>query len=168
MEISSLLLILTVAMLTMAFIIRPFVNSKTWKTSKKENPEQVNNDHAYSSLLAEKERILSAIEELDFDNKLNKVPEDLYPVQRTEFMNRAAEVLKALDEMGVAQPIPVGMKTGKPRPGNGEYDEVEALIAKRRGEVNAKSKSFCPHCGKPAQASDRFCPKCGKPVRPSA
>ncbi|MBA4419578.1 MAG: hypothetical protein C0391_00325 [Anaerolinea sp.] len=168
MDITSVLLILTVALLATAFIFRPFISRKNWKTSKNENPEHVNKDHDYSSLLAEKERILSAIEELDFDNKLNKVPEDLYPIQRAEFMNRAAEVLKALDEMGVGRDETVGMTASKYSPDNGEYDEVEALIAKRRGEVKVKGKSFCPHCGQPAQASDRFCPKCGKLVRSSA
>ena len=85
METTSILLILTVLLLVAAYIGRPFY-IKDARYSRKLNPAdgaaKDKLDHVHSSLLAEKERILSSIQELDFDYSLHKVPEDLYPDQR--------------------------------------------------------------------------------------
>ncbi len=104
MELSAILLILTVLILTAVFIARPFFEKgprKNRKEIKQTGMELADHDHLLSSLLAEKERILSSIQELDFDNTLNKVPEDQYPVQRSELMHQAAVILQKLEELGI-------------------------------------------------------------------
>jgi hypothetical protein len=104
METTAILLILTVLLLTAAFIGRPFY-IKDARYTRKLNPAdgavKDKLDHIHSSLLAEKERILASIQELEFDFSLHKVPEDLYPVQRAELLQQAAGLLKELEEMGI-------------------------------------------------------------------
>lgn len=164
-DITAILLTLTVLVLAAAYILNPFL--KTGKRISRSEAGGINSlDHQRSSLLAEKERLLNAVNELDFDNELGKVPEDLYPVQRAELIQKAAGVLRDLEAFGEA-PEEAGKssKTAN-KAGNGDYDELEAQIAKRRSEANGKSRIFCPGCGKPVQPADKFCPKCGKTINP--
>jgi hypothetical protein len=158
-DITSILIIVSIGLLTAAFIFKPFLTKSA--AEKKESAEQTKIDHVRSSLLAEKERVLSALQELDFDHTLHKIPEEEYPVQRAALMTRAAEIMQALDEMGVATAAPVVDPAAKAGSGQ-DYDEVEALIAKRRGETGKQNKGFCPKCGQPILENDRFCPKCGQ------
>jgi hypothetical protein len=130
-----------------------------------------------STLLAERDRVVAALQELDFDFKLNKIPAEDYPIQRAALLQKGAEILKQLDEL-----TPSGQK------GEAEDrvekavaarradaaalvpatllndDQIEALIASRRTSRKEKSGGFCPRCGKPILASDRFCPSCGKAI----
>jgi rubrerythrin len=169
METTAILLILTVVLLVAAFIGRPFY-IKDARYTRKLNPADGASkdklDHIHSSLLAEKERILSSIQELDFDNSLHKVPEDLYPVQRAELLQKAAGLLKELENMGFAHETKVTVKTKNSNKVMTGYDELEEMIAKRRTEIKEKSSGFCPRCGRAIQENDRFCPKCGFTITP--
>ncbi len=159
MDITSILIVASIGLLTAAFIIKPFFTKSAALVN--ESAEQAKRDHIRSSLLAEKERVLSALQELDFDQTLNKIPEEEYPIQRTALMARAAEIMKSLDEMGYKEGGLKPAKGSAASSGQG-YDEVEALIAKRRGETGKHNKGFCPRCGQPTLENDRFCPKCGQ------
>jgi hypothetical protein len=169
MEPTAILLILTILLLAAAFIGRPFY-IKDARYSRKLNPAdgaaKDKLDHIHSSLLAEKERILSSIQELDFDYSLRKVPEDLYPVQRAELLHQAAGLLKELEDMGFSHETKL---TSSPKGSikvATDYDELEEMIAKRKTEIKEKSSGFCPRCGRAIQESDRFCPKCGFTIAP--
>jgi hypothetical protein len=169
METTSILLILTVLLLTAAFISRPFF-MKDARYNRKVTPAdgaaKERFDHLHSSLLAEKERILSSIQELDFDNSLRKVPEDLYPIQRAELLQQAAGLLKELEDMGFNQETKPKVNSMSSSKVTTNYDELEEMIAKRRIEIKEKSSGFCPRCGRAIQESDRFCPKCGFTITP--
>ena len=169
METTSILLILTILLLATAFIGRPFF-VKDARYIRKYNPAEGaakdKLDHIHSSLLAEKERILSSIQELDFDYSLHKVPEDLYPIQRVELLQQAAGLLKELEDMGFAQETKSIINSKSPNKVSTGYDELEEMIAKRRTEKKEKSSGFCPRCGRAIQESDRFCPKCGFTIAP--
>ncbi len=52
-----------------------------------------------SSLMAERDRVINALQELDFDFKLGKIPEEDYPVQRAELLQMGTGVLKKLDQL---------------------------------------------------------------------
>jgi hypothetical protein len=170
MEPTAILLILTVLLLAAAYIGRPFY-IKDARYSRKLNPadgaakDKV--DHIHSSLLAEKERILSSIQELDFDYSLHKIPEDLYPVQRTELLEQAAGLLKELEDMGFTQETKLTSTSKNSNKVTTDYDELEEMIAKRRTEIKEKNSGFCPRCGRAIQESDRFCPKCGFTIAPT-
>jgi rubrerythrin len=169
METTSILLILTVLLLVAAYIGRPFY-IKDARYSRKLNPAdgaaKDKLDHVHSSLLAEKERILSSIQELDFDYSLHKVPEDLYPDQRAELLQQAAGILKELEDMGFTHETKMTSTPNSSNKVTTGYDELEEMIAKRRTEIKEKSSGFCPRCGRAIQESDRFCPKCGFTIEP--
>jgi len=117
-----------------------------------------------SSLLAERDRILNAISELDFDNTLGKIPADDYPLRREQLVQRGAEVLRQLDEYQGASAVDstsARLETALKSGAVNQDDDLEALIATRRRERQEKSGGFCPQCGGTVVQSDRFCPKCG-------
>ncbi len=139
-------------------------------------------DHDTSSLLAERDRVLDALQELDFDHMLGKVPAEDYPAQRAALLQKGAAILRQLD--GLAAPSGTGMGEGRPAgeaieqalavrraetaPGDSpdlSDDALESLIAARRAHRRDRCSGFCPRCGKPVLASDRFCPSCGTPIR---
>lgn len=95
MDLGSILFILALMVLVGLIIGRPFFE----KDQKSPQAEFDALDHQQSTLLAERDRILNAIQELDFDHALGKVPENEYPSQRTILMQKGAEVLRQLDAL---------------------------------------------------------------------
>ncbi len=175
MDLGSIFLILGLLVLVGLFISRPFLGQKATVVS----PEE----HEYSSLLAERDRVLTALQELDFDYTLGKIPEADYPAQRAAMLEHGAEVLRQLDASRVetsrdeaesrleaaiaARRLDAARLQAAPNGASGRIlllapdDNLEVLIASRRRERKEKSAGFCPQCGRPVQLSDRFCPKCG-------
>jgi len=182
MDIGSLFLILALAILVGLYITRPlFQRHKALpqKDTLQVSPEE----HALSALLAERDRALTALQELDFDYLLGKIPEEDYPEQRQALLQRGAEILRQLDQAQTGRSEPLAEerleailterrqaqaaignngKNGKSRPPD---DAIEALIATRRRSRQEKAAGFCPKCGGPVQQTDRFCPKCGVAVK---
>ncbi len=118
-----------------------------------------------SSLLAERERLLNALQELEFDFQLGKIPEEDYPVQRAELMRKGAEVLKKLDALAPSRPAVMQAAEASAvatHSGSLSDDDIESMLAARRRARKTKSAGFCPRCGKPILATDQFCPNCGK------
>lgn len=123
MGLGSVLLILALLILVALFVARPLVEGENldWRG----DPER-------STWLAERERVLDALLELDFDHQLDKVPDEVYAVQRQRLLAQGAEALKHLDALDKGQ---TGQKSvekalGKRKQaGKGKRDELEALIA---------------------------------------
>jgi NADH pyrophosphatase NudC (nudix superfamily) len=159
MQITTFLLLLALLTVVAWFVTRPLM--------RQGHARILADDHEVSSLLAERERVLEALEELDFDYALGKVPADEYPLQRSALLKQGAAILRRLDtlssspeqKMEMPQPVPAE------QPDAMSDDEIETLIAARRSARKARSGGFCPACGKPIMASDRFCPYCGKTLR---
>jgi hypothetical protein len=188
MDIGSLLLILALLLLVGMFVARPFFNRNTIEMSSRTDLE----DHEMSSLLAERDRILTALQELDFDHALGKIPEGEYPVQRELLVKQGANIYRELDRYAHDAPVDeaelrleaaiaarsaapartdqltsgkesvVAIAGGGAKLAIAADDEIESLLATRRRGRNDKYAGFCPQCGRPVQKSDRFCPKCGK------
>lgn len=151
MEVQSLLLILGVLLLAAAFVAQPFIGAA------RPSPAA---DRTRSRLLAEQERLINALRELDFDHALGKVPAEDYPLQRAELVRQGAEVMRQLDELPSAR--------GRPRQSRAVSvtdDAIEERITSRRSERREKAGGFCPHCGKVVLAADRFCSHCGKSLQ---
>src|SRR3989337_3677596 len=89
MDIGSIFLILALLVLVGLFIGRPLFERKAISVSEEE--------HELSSLLAERDRLLNALQELDFDYSLGKIPEDDYPAQRALLVQKGADILRQLD-----------------------------------------------------------------------
>ena len=183
MEIGSIFLILALLLVVGLFVGRPLFDNKREKLITATDAA----DHQRSTLLAERDRMLTALSELDFDYTLGKIPEEDYPVQRTLLLQKGAGLLRQLDALeteagagDLGEQLEAAITARRMEPsmaGDGTYDrgevsarlampgsaedEFEAMLADRRRARQEKAAGFCPKCGQPVHKSDRFCPKCG-------
>jgi hypothetical protein len=178
MDIGSIFLILGLMILVGVFVSRPFFEGGSVTEDMLSDQEE----HAVSALLAERDRVLNALQELEFDYTMGKIPEEDYPGQREALVKRGAEVLRQLDQYHpqpsegdaddrveaaveahradkAAQPAQEATVTV-----TDPDDDLEVMIAIRRRARQEKATGFCPKCGGPVQKSDRFCPKCGQNI----
>ena len=168
MDLGAIFLLLGVLILVAMYVARPFIVRER---------RLVSEGHELSVLMAERDRILNALQELDFDHALGKIPDEDYPAQRLILLQKGADVLRQLDEM---QPSRAAGTTedrleaaiaarradaGAAQPSTMSDDDLEELIAKRRSASKEKVSGFCPKCGKPVLVTDSFCPNCGRPLK---
>jgi len=172
MDIGAIFLLLSVSLLTVLFVTRPFFERRRISGAAA-------GDQELSSLLAERDRLLGALQELDFDHTLAKIPAQDYPVMRANLLKQASDILRKLDMLQPHNHIQVDAESRveaviastradatveKSSERESNDDDLEDLIAARRAARKDKSAGFCPKCGKPILRSDRFCPSCGKPI----
>lgn len=169
MDLGAILILLALLIAVGLFLAAPLMRGA--------RPRPLDEAPEVSSLLAERDRVINALQELDFDYKLGKVPEAAYPAQRTELLQRGAAILKELDQLQpedatgadaghrVEQAAAAGAGTDAGSSSDLPDDRIDSLLAARRAARRDKSGGFCPHCGKPVLLNDRFCPNCGKPVQ---
>lgn len=184
MDIGSLFLVLALALAVGLFVSEPFFESPDRKSSPAQAAAEVR-EHSRSALLADEERVLDTLQELDFDNSLGKIPVSEYLTQRSSLLKQGADVMRELDRFAEqseisgaedrlekmiadrrAQASATIIGAGATNFGEGAAnigagDAIEDQIAVRRRSRDEKSVGFCPKCGHPLQKSDRFCPKCG-------
>ncbi len=91
MNTSSISIILAIFLLAALYISQPFLKMESSKDRKGESE--------YPRLMAERERILDAIEESDIDYELGKVEKEDYQRQRQSLLKQGAEILRNLDEL---------------------------------------------------------------------
>lgn len=170
MDIGSIFLTLAVLILVGLFVSVPFFQKQVILV-----PEE----HEVSGLLAENERVLNALQELDFDNALGKIPAEDYPGMRSALMQKGVAILHQLDDVQqtnthsdaervLEEAIAarrVDSEAIARRDAADNDEDLEALIARRRAERKSKSAGFCSKCGNPILLSDTFCPKCGNPLK---
>lgn len=175
MDLGSIFLILALAVLVSFYISRPFFNRSSEDEPLIDRLSAREQDHVYSFLLAERDRLLTALQELDFDHTLGKIPESDYPAQRAALMQAGAVVLRKLDELAPeGTPVysaeerleaAVAVKrVGTSRRSmaqSGELDEIESMVIARRLKREEKMAGFCSQCGAPVRKSDQFCSRCG-------
>lgn len=177
MDIGSIFLVLGLFILVALYIGKPLLEKKSIAVSQEEQD--------LSALLAEKDRMVTTLQELEFDHLLGKIPEEDYPTLRASMMQRGADLLRRIDEfqppartlvaedrleaainarrLATTQAV-AQTKTSARNGGNGVRvpdDDLERMIANRRRSRQEKAGGFCPKCGSVVQQSDRFCPKCG-------
>jgi len=168
---SSLILLFIVIVLIVLFVMQPLTSRR--------RPE-VEGSQVLSTLLAEHDRVLNSLKDLDFDNSLGKIPVEAFPVQRANLVQQGAEILRKIDQLAPvldAAPIVLTnredqveaiLSARRARQETGavtDEDEVESLIAKRRKIHTGKPGSYCPQCGRPLTNPERFCPNCGYPIQ---
>lgn len=115
MPLSSILLLLALLVLVALFVARPFLDPHS--------ADEVSNE--VSPWIAERERVLDALAELDADFQLGKVPEEIYQPQRKQLLAKGAEALKELEKLGA--------KTGKD-PRTVSDAQLEELIDARKAK----------------------------------
>jgi hypothetical protein len=171
MDFGSIFLILSLAVVVVLFVSQPLLARRPDATQQVQRQVRAE-DHQRSALLAERDRLLNSLHDLDFDHALGKIPAEDYPVQRAVLLQSGAEVLRQLEAMGYTEDIRQdAAQSGASAQGRKEWpviaepdDELEEMIAVYRKERQEKSAGFCPNCGRPMRKSDRFCARCGTAV----
>lgn len=165
MELTAIFFSLAVLILVAMYLYSPFMERRARRVTEEE--------HELSALMAERDRVINSLQELDFDFKLGKVPEEDYPTQRASLLQKGADILRKIDvlvpsstevdtETRIEQAIAARRADAAVAKTDVSDDDLEALIASRRKGRTNKSAGFCPRCGKPVMVTDRFCPACGK------
>ena len=164
MQPAALLLTLGVIILVSLYLYIPFLERQSRRVTEEE--------HELSALLAERDRAINSLQELDFDFKLGKIPEGEYPEQRADLLKKGADIMRKIDsfspQAGSAQDTEsrledaiAARRADRWSAGEPTDDDIESMIIARKKSRNDKSAGFCPSCGKPIMTSDRFCPSCG-------
>ncbi len=169
MELTAIFFSLAVLILVGMYLYAPFMEHRARRVTEEE--------HELSALMAERDRVINSLQELDFDFKLGKVPEEDYPAQRASLLQKGADILRKIDSLA---PPSLSGSNGQDTEARLEKaiaarradaaaaraevsdDDLEAMISSRRKGHTNKSAGFCPRCGKPVMVTDRFCPSCGK------
>jgi rubrerythrin len=169
MDIGAIFFTLAVVTLVGLYVGQPYFQRRKRRATQE--------NHEYSSLMAEYDRAVNTLQELDFDNSLGKVPVEDYPQQRAELLAKGADLLRKLDalrpqesgrdaesRMEAAVASRRADSSAKKSAVALDDEDLESMIAARRKTHKEKSAGFCPKCGKPILVSDRFCPSCGKAI----
>jgi hypothetical protein len=169
-DLSAILLLIALLLGVGLYLAAPLIFDAPRRSVKEESGE-------ISSLLAERDRVINSLRELDFDFRLGKIPDEDYPAQRAELLQKGADILRKLDSL---QPQPIGddeveariERAAAARRADAAVktepvsdDEIESMLATRRKARKSKSAGFCPKCGKAVLVSDQFCPNCGKALK---
>jgi hypothetical protein len=149
MTLPSFIIVLFIFILSGVIVLRPFLEQKQAKIPSKAG--------VYDSLLAERERLLSAIEELDLDLELSKISPGEHAQDRNLLLSQAADVLKELDRYSKPKKTKKATASVKDV---GE-DELEKMISERRMQLKEEKADLCSSCGDPISPDDQFCSHCG-------
>jgi hypothetical protein len=166
MDLTAIFFSLAVLILVGIYLYAPFIERRARRITEEE--------HELSALMAERDRVINSLQELDFDHKLGKIPKEDYPVQRANLLQKGADILRRIDSLA---PQTVSAQDTEARLERAiaarradaslarvevSDDDLESMISARRKSRSSKSAGFCPRCGKPVMVTDRFCPSCGK------
>jgi hypothetical protein len=173
MDIGSIFLLLGILVIVVLFIFQPFIDERKNKVLITQALPSIEKEMHISSMLAERDRILRALQELDFDFTLGKIPEEDYPTQRQFLLQKGAELIKKLDEISGDDQSSDQLQRIEATLGGSKTEikidtekiekdvDVESMVAARKRSKESKPDGFCPKCGKPVSKTDKFCSKCG-------
>ena len=151
MEIGAILFILGLLALVAAYVVRPLLQQRGMVVTEE--------DVEFSSLLAQRDRVLDALAELDMDRAMNKIDAEDYQQRRAELMKEGAGLLRRIDELGADQ------RTSSEGPVEDLESSIEAEVMKLRQRSSPdQSIKYCPSCGAEALTEDKFCTQCGEPL----
>jgi hypothetical protein len=149
MDIVSLLIILALALMAGAYIANPLLSQSRIAIEP--------GDRGISSLQAERDRALTALEELDMDHAMGKIGGEDYQDRRMELLAQGAGALRALDELYAEE---AGSSSAE------DLDAaLEAAVARLRATARHPVATNCPRCGEEIKERDVFCARCGEPLR---
>ena len=179
MDLGSLLLGLALLLLVAFIVARPILERRDMPDQEISRADQ---------LVAERESLLAALRDLDFDHATGKISDEDYTPQRAQFVAQGVAILKHLDALGPALPEHAvsaedeieravaarrrssleRRATPAARAVQSADDLIEAAVAARRKPAPAQRPApapdgvTCSNCGALAKPGDRFCPKCGR------
>jgi len=156
MELGAIFLSLAVLLLAALFISQPFLFPAKEHKASAENAQ-------ISALLADKDRYLGLIQELEQDHSLGRITDEDYPAMRSDLMLKASNTLRKIEELENIISHQT-FQTPLPRTAVKQNIDLDDLLAMRRSQKKDRTDGFCPHCGKPVVKSDKFCSHCGKKI----
>jgi hypothetical protein len=184
MDIGAILLLLALLILVGLYISQPLMRRRSTPASIQSSKL----NHDLSMLLAEKERILEALEELDNDHELGKIPEEDYPLQRGGMIKRGADILRQLDNLQI-QPVSgkrdahieeviaarrtssgqhLKTQTAEGEHGDGANESLsEQFVIENAGIDDDLEIRIASRRRTRESKSGGFCPQCGNPLRTS-
>jgi zinc-ribbon domain len=143
-------------------------------------------------LLADRERVLTQMRDLDFDRAMSKINEVDFTAQRAQLVAEGVAILKQLDALGLTP----GQASGAPEARLAPSGEIEAAVAqvrarraarapvdldaeieagvaaaaaaRRAARLSGADKIVCAKCGAEPVPGDRFCARCGAPLPAAA
>ena len=133
MDLAALFLTFGVLFLVGMYLYLPFLRGYGRRVTQEE--------HDLSSLMAERDRVLSSLQELDFDFKLGKIPEEDYPDQRSSLLQKGADILRKIDSLTEKYDLSreAAKPSKKPRAKEKLTDEsLESMIAARQEAKKAR------------------------------
>lgn len=133
MELTSILIGMLLFAVIAYIIYQPFREKKRTGTKRRKTG---------TSPKVQREAVLSALRDLDFDFKTGKVTEEDYVPLRAQLMEEAARSMERVSE---------------------EEDKFEALIESRRRTL--QKGPTCGTCGTALEDGQRYCAKCGSAVQ---
>lgn len=133
MELGAMFIGLAMLVATVPVVARPLKEKKS-----KPNPKSTN----FTNPDEQKQTVLLALSDLDFDFRTGKVSDDDYSLLRAQLVAEAATYIQSENSI--------------------EDDQIEAMIKARKAS-QAKVQE-CPNCGKETEAGSHFCSHCGKAV----
>ena len=166
MQLTAIFFTLAILILVAIYLYAPFMERRARRVTEEE--------HDLSTLMAERDRVINSLQELDFDFKLGKIPEEDYPTQRASLLQKGADLLRKIDSIApqlvsaqdadarIERAIAARRADASVTKAEPSDDDLESMIQARRRGRKEQSSGFCPKCGKPVMVSDRFCPSCGK------
>lgn len=169
MDIGSLLVVFSIAILAGLYVARPFFSDSFPGTEGEigESDIDLRETHLLR-LLEEKDRVLNELQELDTDSFLGKVDPEEFPRLRDRLKASAATVLQKISELEERLQEEHGKGRVNSRetimPTSNGRDVIEEMVAARRLTRSEKSAGFCPKCGRAVRKSDMYCPSCGSKV----
>jgi len=150
MDIGSLLLGFALLVGVAFFVVRPLIEKQGLKEKR---------PGAVEALVTQRDMLLNALRDLDFDHATGKIADEDYAPQRARLAAEGAAVLKQLDVMRVTSRAQDKALRHRQAPASMD-DAIEAAVAARRRSPVVES-IVCHQCGASAQAADKFCPRCG-------
>ncbi len=133
MELGAIFVGLAMLVATIPFVVGPFQKKKQY--SNHESTVRLNPGE-------QRQAVLSALRDLDFDFRTGKVSDEDYTALRTQLVSEAALYIQSEKSI--------------------EDDQLEAMIKARKASQSKIQE--CSHCGQKNEAGSRFCSQCGTAV----
>ncbi len=133
-------------------------------------------------LLAERERALSTLQELEFEHTIGNLSDEDYAALQAPQRRKAVAILRELDSIGddgVNAPVSSPPLVDDPILDTRLEEDIARARARLSGtpasdvvtpdaplpEAASTSAVMCPGCGAPHATGARFCAECGRPLR---
>ena len=154
MEFGSILILMAILLPVLAYLAQPIVSGQGMEVSRRER--------RLSTLEAERDHLISTIQEMDADFSMGKMDLADYQAERSALITRGAETLREIDTLTDSK---VGVDASSVHETDRSLEaELEARVAQMRKVQPETPTKYCPQCGSKVLELDRFCSACGADV----